>query len=209
MTFVKSSPPPLLLASSSPRRKELLSLAGYQFEARGFDADEAVRPGAEPKTESERLARDKARMAFSVLEEEGEASGRLVLAADTLVSLNGLILGKPKDRKEAAGMLEALSDKHHEVHTGWCLKSRDFEESSVVSSAVRFRKLTAGDIDRYLEAGESMDKAGAYAIQGAGIFLVDWIAGSYPNIVGLPLAQIKAALDPALERLQKPSEAGG
>jgi septum formation protein len=198
----------LLLASNSPRRKELLSLAGYQFEARGFDTDEAIKPGAKPKIEAERLARDKARAAFLALEEKGEASGRLVLAADTLVALKGLILGKPRDRLDAAGMLKALSDRLHEVHTGWCLKSHGFEESSVVTSAVRFRKLTASEIDRYLDAGESMDKAGAYAIQGAGVFLVDWILGSYPNIVGLPLAQIKAALDPALERLQISSEAG-
>jgi septum formation protein len=95
-------------------------------------------------------------------------------------------------------MLRRLSGRVHRVITGWCLKSSSLERAEAVTSEIRFRDLVDSEIEGYLAAGESMDKAGAYAIQGRGAFLVDWIRGSYPNIVGLPLAEVKAALDAAL-----------
>ena len=198
---MKAEHPPLLLASSSPRRREILTAAGYDFEAVGIQVDEDLNPGEGPESGAVRLALAKAeagRRHLPVL----RGLGTVILAADTMVSVGSEILGKPADALEAKSMLKKLSGRVHEVHTGWCVEERVKADAGVVVSQVKFRKLSNQEIERYVATGEPMDKAGAYGIQGAGVFLVDWIQGSYPNIVGLPLAEIKRALDPALKRLK-------
>jgi septum formation protein len=177
-----------------------LAAAGYEFEPMAVDIDERLRPGEPPAAEAARLARAKARAAWLVLSASGPQEGRLVLAADTLVALSDEVFGKPKDLGEARRMLQRLSGRVHQVVTGWCLKSAAAETEGATVSEIRFRDLGDSEIDRYLAAGESMDKAGAYAIQGRGVFLADWIRGSYPNIVGLPVAEVKAAIDAALAK---------
>lgn len=198
----KSGPPALVLASGSPRRRELLEALGYRFEIRPVDTDEALNPSEPPLDGVTRLARGKAKAAWRELSGLGAANNRLVLAADTLVVLDSEIFGKPKELDDARRTLQRLSGRVHQVMTGWCLLGASLETFGAVSSDIRFRELTLPEIDRYLAIGESMDKAGAYAIQGHGVFLTDWIRGSFPNIVGLPVAEVKAAVDKALESLE-------
>jgi septum formation protein len=188
--------PLLILASGSPRRRELLAAAGFRLEIRPVEIDEGLRPGEPPASAVLRLARAKARAAFRSGEDP------LVLAADTLVAIGGEIFGKPADPPDARRMLRRLSGRVHQVVTGWCLMGPLSERDGVTTSEIRFRDLEDSEIERYLALGESLDKAGAYAIQGGGVFLADWIRGSYPNIVGLPLAEVKAA---AAEMLGEPS----
>jgi septum formation protein len=183
-------PPILILASASPRRQELLRSADISFEIIPSDVDEEWGEGETPEDYVVRLARLKA---VKVGEKH---KTRWVLAADTVVVIDGRILGKPRDRREAEGMLEMLSDREHRVITGYCLlqtcsgKSR---QGSVVSR-VRFKKLSPDEVRWYLDTGEPFDKAGAYAIQGKAAFMVKEVQGSYTNVVGLPLGEIVEAL---------------
>lgn len=182
--------PLLILASASPRRQELLGSAGIPFEVLPSEVDEGFLEGEAPEEYVGRLARGKAAKA-------GEKHrDRWVLAADTVVVIDGRILGKPGDRQEAREMLERLSDREHRVITGFCLhrggsgKSRE----GTVTTWVRFKNLSSGEIDWYLDTGEPFDKAGAYAIQGKAAFMVREIRGSYTNVVGLPLTEVIEAL---------------
>jgi nucleoside triphosphate pyrophosphatase len=183
-------PPPLILASASPRRQELLRSAGISFEIIPSEVEEEWGEGETPEAYVVRLARLKA---VKVGERH---KTRWVLAADTIVVIDGRILGKPRDRREAQGMLEMLSDREHRVVTGYCLlqicsgKSR---QGSVVSR-VRFKELSPDEVRWYLDTGEPFDKAGAYAIQGKAAFMVKEVQGSYTNVVGLPLCEIVEAL---------------
>ncbi len=175
----------IVLASQSPRRRRLLDAVGVEFEVRPVDIDESARAGETPTAYVERLAREKARVAVS----RGDLSlSRAVLAADTIVVLDGLLLGKPEDTADAAAMLGRLSGRTHEVFTGVCVAARDREDVRVVRTAVGFRRLKEREIRAYVETGECLDKAGAYAIQGVGGALVDRVEGSYTNVIGLPLA---------------------
>jgi septum formation protein len=183
----------LVLASQSPRRRELLASVGIHAEVRPADTDESVREGEGADVYVRRLAREKAR---AVPCSEGE----LVLAADTSVVLGSEILGKPRDEEDARRMLRALSGRTHVVMTGvhglaaGVAGSAPREETLAVSSAVRFVTLSEERIDWYVATGEPLDKAGAYALQGAGGSLVRGIAGSVSNIVGLPLSEALALL---------------
>jgi septum formation protein len=174
-------PPRLVLASQSPRRRELLEQLGVALDVRPAHVDESVRPGEPPREYVVRVARDKARA----------VAGDVVVAADTAVVLGGEVLGKPRDAAEARRMLEALSGTSHEVMTGVCVRRAAvrIEGSAVVSSTVRFARLTAAQIAWYVTTGEPLDKAGAYAIQGAGGAFVLGVEGSVSNVVGLPLAE--------------------
>ena len=173
--------PRLILASGSPRRRELLAQMGYSFEICSPDVDERV-PG--PAREVVRvLAQRKARAAA-----EGRASG-VVIASDTLVSLDGAPLGKPSDAADARRMLRALSGREHDVFTGVCaidcMSGR--EETRVARTGVRFRALTDREIDDYVATGEPMDKAGAYAVQGGAGAFVESLDGSFENVMGFPV----------------------
>jgi nucleoside triphosphate pyrophosphatase len=175
--------PRLVLASQSPRRRELLAQLGIALEVRPARTDETPRPGEPAREYVLRVARDKARA----------VPGDVVLAADTAVVLTGEILGKPRDAADARRMLEALSGTRHEVLTAVCVRRNDgaraVELEAVVATAVRFARLGPPELDWYVGTGEPLDKAGAYAIQGAGGAFVEAVEGSVSNVVGLPLAE--------------------
>jgi septum formation protein len=183
---------PLILASGSPRRAELLRAAGIPFEVKVADVDETIRPGENAESYVERVAAAKAH-AISNVERL-----RPVVGADTVVVVEGRILGKPSEAAAAARMLELLSGKTHSVLTGVCLdgpdRDRDGERGGrttvtrVASTTVEFARLTQQEIDWYVASGEPLDKAGAYAIQGLASRFITRIDGSYSNVVGLPLA---------------------
>ncbi len=175
----------ILLASQSPRRKWLLESAGLTVEVQPVAVDESRAPDEPPIEMAERLARQKA---WAL--EGPEAEDAPVIAADTLVSLRGEVLGKPLDDKDARKMLRRLAGEEHVVLTGYCVRFRGQERTGVVRTQVWFRSLSDGEIDRYVRTGEAADKAGAYGIQGAAGPLVDRLAGSYTNVIGLPLAEV-------------------
>jgi len=179
----------LVLASASPRRAELLQQVGIAFEVRVSQvAEDGDVPGAEPAEVAELHARQKA------LDVAAGAPLRLVLGADTVVVLDGRVLGKPRDEDEARAMLRALSGRTHEVITGVALallRGADPEliAQDHVRTQVTFRELSEAEIEAYVMSGEPMDKAGAYGIQGRGALLVEEIKGCYSNVVGLPLSR--------------------
>ena len=175
----------LILASGSPRRRQLLEQIGLTFVVRSSDVDESVSPGLTPALVVESLS---ARKGEAVAAEA--APGDLVLSADTVVALDGAILGKPRDRAEAEAMLTALSGRTHQVYTGVTLlqDGRRLTEHEV--TAVTFRPLSPEEIAAYVSTGEPMDKAGAYGIQGLGALLVERLEGDYFNVMGLPLCRL-------------------
>lgn len=176
----------LILASASPRRKFLLEQAGLRFEVRDSRFDEDSIVSVCPLDAVCRLAEAKA-----------ETSARThpdawVIGADTAVVIDGRTLGKPADHGQARAMLERLGGRSHQVHTGYAIlcRSQGLCKTAVVTTEVTFKTLSAGEIQWYLETGEPFDKAGAYAIQGQGAFLVRRISGSYTNVVGLPVCEV-------------------
>ncbi len=185
------SVPLLWLASASPRRRALLRAAGLRFDVHPADIDEAFGVSEPPRDAVARLARAKALTVARLA-----PPGTLVLAADTAVAIQERILGKPRDPREAAEMLENLSGRIHRVWSGVALAARDGPlESFVCCSVVRFHALTTEAIEAYVASGEGLDKAGAYAIQGAGgrRLVAEW-QGSFSNVVGLPLRETLEAL---------------
>jgi septum formation protein len=176
----------LILASASPRRAELLTAAGFDFEVQPADVDETVLPDEDPKSYALRVARDKARAALA----DCRKSGSVVLAADTVVVAAGEILGKPVDAAEARRMLKTLSGADHEVHTAVVLLSPTAERSEVVTTRVHLLPLSDAEITWYVASGEPEGKAGAYAIQGRAARFIDRIEGSWSNVVGLPIATV-------------------
>ena len=174
--------PNLILASSSPRRRELLRNLGIQFEVRPAELDETQHPGEDPYHYVERLAIEKAQ---KVLE-----PGELVLAADTIVVVDGQILGKPRDSTEAARMLGSLSAREHQVLSGVALASASKRRTvaAIASTEVTFGRIDQAEIDWYINTREPLDKAGAYAIQGLGSLFVEELRGTQSNVVGLPIS---------------------
>lgn len=173
----------LVLASASPRRAELLRAAGFEFQTMAVEVDETARPGESPLDYVRRLATEKALRAAARLDE-----GHIVVGADTAVVVDGEILGKPRDDREAARMLRRLSDRRHEVLTGVSVRRGDVALARVETTSVAFARLTSGEIAWYVASGEGRDKAGAYAIQGLASRFIPSIEGSYSNVVGLPVA---------------------
>jgi septum formation protein len=174
--------PRLTLASRSPRRRELLEQIGIALEVLPADTDESVHAGEGARGYVLRVAREKARA----------VAGALVLGADTAVVLEGVVLGKPADAADAVRMLRALSGTRHEVLTGVCVRRGGpdpLELEAVVRTEVEFAPLGEAEIAWYVSTGEPLDKAGAYAIQGAGGAFVREVRGSVSNVVGLPLAE--------------------
>jgi len=176
----------IVLVSASPRRADLLRHAGLEFTVRPADLDETPSPGEAPGDLAERLARAK------VLALRAPPRPVLAIGADTVVAVEGAILGKPRDGDEARRMLRALSGRVHEVTTGMAV--RLLPEDTLVCeravSRVTFAELSDREIDWYAATGEGRDKAGAYALQGIGALFIESIAGSYTNVIGLPLERL-------------------
>ena len=176
---------PVVLASGSPRRRELLDQLGIVFSVRAADIDESVLDGEDPVTYVARLSREKA-AAVPV------DTGTLVIAADTTVDVDGTILGKPADPAEARSMLAAMSGRRHHVHTGVTLRLDERSVTEVTTTAVDVVVIDEATAAWYVATGEPFDKAGGYAIQGAGGVLVAAVTGSVSNVVGLPLATVRS-----------------
>jgi len=181
--------PSLLLASSSPRRREMLALFPFVTEIALPRADEALVPGEDPATGAERIALLKARSVIAL-----RGAVQPVLAADTVVVVDGAALGKPRDAADARRMLRLLAGRTHQVVTGVAVLWKEKEKAFSVSSDVVFKPLTDTEITDYIASGEPMDKAGAYAVQGLGGFMVSAVRGSVSNVVGLPLAEVVVVL---------------
>lgn len=176
----------VILASQSPRRRELLERMGFDdFLIRPARGEERMEPALAPALLVEELSRQKAREVAA-----GAEPGDLVIAADTVVAVEGRVLGKPRDRAEARRMLELLSGRTHTVYTGVTVRRGEEEQTEHEATKVRFRPLTGEEIAAYIATGEPMDKAGAYGIQALGALLVEGIQGDYFNVVGLPVCRL-------------------
>jgi nucleoside triphosphate pyrophosphatase len=192
----------LYLASASPRRKALLEQLSLSFDVCPVDADEAILAEEKGACYVERLAKLKANMALANLRSDGNIGTgySYVVGSDTSVVIEDIILGKPLDQTDFTAMMLRLSGASHEVLTGICVarydaKTEDIvERSQVVSTAVKFKRLSSAEIEAYWNSGEPADKAGGYGIQGLGAVLVDTINGSYSNVVGLPVSELKDLL---------------
>lgn len=179
----------VILASQSPRRRELLTLVGVAHEVRPADIDESVMPDEAPVPHCERLARAKAHV---LAERHPDA---VVIAADTIVVLDGDILGKPRDEADARAMIARLSGRTHTVFTAMAVAREGRTESAVEEVQVTFRALTPEAIAEYVATREPMDKAGAYGIQGFGATIVERIEGDYFSVMGLGLRRLVALLE--------------
>ncbi len=178
----------LILASQSPRRKELLGLLGIPFEVQVSDADETMSPGLDPAAQVAEVSR---RKAAAVRAEPDDT----VIAADTIVVCDGVILGKPRDFDDACRMLRSLSGKAHQVMTGMTVLRGGCIHSCTEVTQVYFRPLSEQEIIRYAQSGEPMDKAGAYGIQGGGALFAEKLCGDYYNVMGLPVCRLTQVLD--------------
>lgn len=185
--------PNIILASASPRRRELLAKLGLSFSVVPSNAEESVLPGESPEEHVIRLSRDKA----TEVAGRSNQPGRWFIGSDTVVVRDNLILGKPVDHEDARKMLSSLSGRGHRVVSGYAVFDKSTGEtiSDAVVTRVFFKELTQAEIEGYIATGEPFDKAGAYAIQGVGSFMVPAIEGSYTNVVGLPLCEVIAALE--------------
>jgi septum formation protein len=174
--------PTVILASASPRRRELLTLIGIPHVVRPANVDETLLTGEMPREHAERLARAKA--------EHAEEPGAVSVGSDTIVVVDGDVLGKPRDRAHAAEMLRRLSGRSHIVMTGVAVRFEGRTVSGVEAVGVTFRELSDDDIERYIDTGEPMDKAGAYGIQGFGATIVERVDGDYFAVMGLALNRL-------------------
>ncbi len=177
----------LILASASPRRREILKNAGYEFEVITADADETLPPDISPEQAVKYLAELK----NSAVAQNNDG---IIISADTVVAVEGKILGKPEDEKDAENMLEMLSGRTHSVFTGVCVNLGNKKTVFCEKTDVTFFSLSKKEILDYIKTGEPMDKAGAYGIQGRGALLVEKINGDYFNVVGLPIARLSRVL---------------
>src|SRR5882672_7344484 len=197
----------IYLASRSPRRRELLSQIGVRFHlllfrsrpGEGPDVEEMSMPSEKPDLYVERMARAKAEAGWRRMLQRNLPFAP-VLAADTTVALDGKIYEKPVDRREAVEMLEQLSGHNHEVLTAVALKQDDWMESALSRSEVRFKTLSAREIEQYVATGEGDDKAGAFAVQGRAARFVIELRGSYSGVMGLPLYETAELLEKLAQR---------
>jgi septum formation protein len=183
----------IVLASASPRRSELLTQVGINFQVVPSHADEIVLADETPEAHVIRLSYDKA----MEVAKRPEQTGRWFIGSDTVVVRDDVILGKPADATEATAMLASLSGRSHRVISGYAVFDRKSDRTlkDAVTTKVFFKDLTSREIDGYIATGEPFDKAGSYAIQGIGCFMVPKIEGSYTNVVGLPLCETISALE--------------
>jgi len=196
MSTVTRAKPTLVLASSSPRRQELISLLGLPVRIKPSGADEDTPAEWTPRQIVEELSKRKAMAVKQDLTDSPDESS-IIVGSDTIVVLNGRIMGKPRDEQDAAGMLRQLAGNVHEVYTGVsCVRLSDGKtETSHRVTRVRMRPLSEEQISRYVATGEPMDKAGAYGIQEIGSVLVESIEGDYFNVVGLPVSLLAILLE--------------
>ncbi|NOQ87805.1 MAG: septum formation inhibitor Maf [Gammaproteobacteria bacterium] len=174
----------IILASASPRRRELLQQIGIKAIVQSVDIDEAQKQNETVRDYVERLAMEKAQCGFDTISNDEQLP---VLGSDTIVEIDGEILGKPENRQQAKKMLMQLSGKNHQVYTSVAIVTHDKSVIMTSSSQVEFKTLEAQEIDSYLASGEADDKAGAYAIQGIAAQFVKNINGSFSGVMGLPL----------------------
>lgn len=179
----------LILASMSPRRREILALAGFEFTVHPADIDESVPDGTPADSAVMMTAQKKAEAVLPYASEED-----VILAADTVVCLDGVIIGKPATTDEAVKTLRTLSDRTHTVYTGYCLLKGGKRISGVEATNVTFRELDGNEIADYVASGEPMDKAGAYGLQGRGCTFAKRIDGEYFNVISLPICTIHNCL---------------
>jgi len=200
----------LVLASSSPRRRELLTQSGFKFEVQAAHIPEDPRPNEDPIAYVVRLAREKAEAVFNQLTTKGapgpshlgtgdrdslDSKSLTVLGADTTVTIDNQILGKPENPADAARMLRLLSGRTHRVITGVAVVTAAHTEVAAEVTGVTFLTLSEEEIAAYIATGEPMDKAGAYAIQGRAARWIPRITGDYSNVVGLPIALVSTLLE--------------
>ena len=174
----------IILASGSPRRRELLNTLGLSFTVHPARGEEMAPLGAGPEEIVKALSKAKAE------EVAREFPDKLIIAADTIVYLDGRVLGKPKDEDDAKAMLSKLSGRAHEVYTGVTVISGDKTICEAECTKVFFREVSAEEIDSYVASGDPMDKAGAYGIQGKAALMVERLEGDYFNVMGLPLCRL-------------------
>lgn len=188
--------PKIILASRSPRRAELLTLVGAHFEATPVAVDEHAEAGERAEAHVLRLSEAKSRAARALRSEPASPGEVVYVGADTVVTIDRAILGKPEGSGEAEAMLARLSGRVHEVWTGlFVLDPADGRSAGgALRSIVKFARLDPEEIRRYVATGEPLDKAGAYAVQGYGSLFVEAIEGSYSNVVGLPLSYLRHLL---------------
>lgn len=179
----------IILASQSPRRKELLGLMGLEFQAITADVDERMDPALPIREEIARVGLSKAQAVRSKC-----AAADVIIAADTMVCIDGRRLGKPKDAEDAVRMLQMLSGTCHEVITGLAVVQAERAETATVTTVLHFRPLSEQEIRAYVATGEPMDKAGAYGIQGMAAMFADRIDGDYYNVMGLPVCALTSIL---------------
>ena len=193
-------PPEIILASRSPRRQQMLTELGLQFDVFTADIDETVREGERPADYVTRLAGEKALAAAVALAQpmdnpQSKVRGsRPILAADTAVALGETIFGKPANKADAFRIWSALSASTHHVYTGLALLVEDDLQLRCVTTEIVYRSMNEREMTEYWETGEPQDKAGAYAVQGLGSAFVKEVRGSYSNVVGLPLYELRELL---------------
>jgi septum formation protein len=176
----------LILASASPRRQELLRAVGLKFKIIPAHVNENYLAGENPRQHVKRLSSNKAMVIA------GKYPGSWVLGADTIVVIDGLILGKPKNQTQAREMLQKLSGREHKVFTGFTIAhaAHEIYQTTVIQSSVRFKTLSPKEMEWYVACDEPYDKAGGYAVQGKGACFIQSIRGSYTNVIGLPLCEV-------------------
>ena len=179
----------LVLASASPRRRELMALAAPAYEVCVSDVDESALTAPDPAALAQVLADAKCAAAAAL------RPGDVVVGCDTVVDVDGQVLGKPRDREDARRMLDSLSGRTHRVHTGVCIQAPGEQRHFCVTTEVEFWPLDAAERDAYLDSGEPYDKAGAYAIQGGAAAFVSGYDGSYNNVIGLPTERLAERLN--------------
>jgi septum formation protein len=195
------SKPKIILGSSSPRRKDLLSVLGLSYEVIKPETPELVRAGEAPVDYVKRNSMEKCDWVCDHLSQKKSAShlGSIVICADTIVVLGSAILEKPLNPEHATLMLRSLSGTSHTVFTGVRVRSlgtaKDRVSEFVTATKVKIKKLSEQEIKKYIETGEPLDKAGGYAAQGIGSYMVEGIEGSYTNVVGLPVAELVQCLE--------------
>ena len=181
----------IILASASPRRQEILTLGGFKFEVRVSDAEDRIQKEEieklAPHEQVEKLAQCKAKDIYSKYAKNEDI---LVVGADTVVSVDGRVLGKPESKEDAIQMLKRLSGRTHEVYTGVCLIEKEKQKTFSCLTEVSFYEMSDEEIEAYVASGECYDKAGAYAIQGGAAKFICGIKGDYFNVVGLPLSRL-------------------
>jgi septum formation protein len=185
----------LVLASSSPRRRELLTQAGFAFQVHPANLPEDPDPSEDPIAYVTRLAREKAEAVFREIAAQSPAPPQVVLGADTTVVLDNQILGKPESEADAVRMLRLLSGRTHRVITGVAVVTPEHTEIAAEVTAVQFLTLSDEEIEAYIATGEPMDKAGAYAIQGRAARWIPRVVGCYFNVMGLPIALVSTLLE--------------